>query len=88
MKEQVVYSNINLAGHRKSACCPSCWFSWRYESLLRFGIGGRRFFPRVAAIMISKWFCQIAYKSALLNVMENMMTRMIKMARILFKFIM
>ena len=66
----------------------STWFSWRYESLLLFGIGGRRFFPRVAAIMISKWFCQIAYKGALLNVMENMMTCMIKMTSILFKFIM
>ena len=49
----------------------SSWFSWRYGSLLRFGIGGPRLFPKVAATMISKRFCEIAYKSVLLNVMEN-----------------
>ena len=30
----------------------SSWFFWRYESLLRFGIGELRFVPRVAATMI------------------------------------
>ena len=37
----------------------SSWFSWRYESLPRFGIGGPRFFPRVAATMISKRFVKL-----------------------------
>ena len=40
----------------------SSWFSWRYESLLRFGIGGPRFFPRVAATMISKRFLKLRMK--------------------------
>ena len=33
----------------------SCFF-WRYESSLRFGIGGPRGLPRVTATMISKHF--------------------------------
>ena len=40
----------------------SSWFSWRYESLLLFGIGGPRFFPRVAATMISKCFVKLGIK--------------------------
>ena len=35
------------------------WFSWRYESLLRFGIRGPRFFQRVAATMTSKRFVKV-----------------------------
>ena len=32
------------------------------ELLLRFGIGGPRFFPRVAATMISKRFMKLGIK--------------------------
>ena len=65
--------NINLTGCRKSVCCLQLLVF--LEILLRFGIGGSRFFPRIAATMISKRFCEIAYKSVLLNVMENMKER-------------
>ena len=37
----------------------SSWFSWRYDSLLRFGIGGPRSFPRLATTMISKRFVKL-----------------------------
>ena len=35
------------------------WFSWRYASLLHFGIGGPRIFPMVAATKISKHFLKL-----------------------------
>ena len=63
--------SINFTEHRVHVVYSS-WFSWRYGSLLLFGIGGPRFFPRVAATMISKRFCEIAYKSVLVNVMGSM----------------
>ena len=47
----------------------------RKVSLLRFGIGGPRFFPRVAATMTSKRLCEVGFKSVLLNVIENMKYR-------------
>ena len=40
----------------------SSWFFWRYKSLLCFGIGGPRFFPRVAATMILKRFVKLGIK--------------------------
>ena len=40
----------------------SCQFSWRCESLLRFGIVGPRFSPRVAVTMISKRFMKLGIK--------------------------
>ena len=35
------------------------WSSWRHESLLCFGIGGPRFFVRVALAIISKYFTKL-----------------------------
>ena len=35
------------------------WFSWRYDSLLRFGIAGPRFFLRVHGTMISNCFVKL-----------------------------
>ena len=64
--------NINLTGRRKDACCLQLLVFLEIESLLRFDIGGPRFFPRIAATMISKHFCVIEYKSVLLNVIEKM----------------
>ena len=49
----------------------SSWFSWMYQSLLRFGIGGLSFFPKVTATIISKRFYEIGYKNLLLNIIEN-----------------
>ena len=68
--------NINLAGHRKSAS----WSSWRYESLLRFGIGGLRFFPRFVDTMISKHFDKLC-------IIEYYRKYEVKITCILFKFI-
>ena len=72
---KLLIHNINLTGIERVHVVYSSWFSWRYESLLRFDIGGPRFFPRVATTMISKCFCEIRYKSVLLNVIENMKYR-------------
>ena len=63
--------NIKLIGHRKSASCLQLLVFLEIESLLRFGIRGPRFFPRVAVTMITKRFCEIGYNSVLLNVIEN-----------------
>ena len=38
----------------------SSWFFWRYDSLLSFGIGGPKFFRRVAATMILKSFVKLS----------------------------
>ena len=35
------------------------WFSWRHESLFRFGLGDPRFSPRLAATMILKRFVKL-----------------------------
>ena len=61
----------------------SSWFSWRYGSLLRFGIAGPRFFPSVAATMTSKRFCEIAYKCTF----ECYGNYEVKITRILLKII-
>ena len=58
----------------------SSWFSWRYESLLRFRIGGPRFFLRFAAVMISKRFVKLGIK-------EYYRKYEVKMTPVLFKFI-
>ena len=58
----------------------SSWFSWRYEPLLRFGIGGPRFYPRVAVTMISKCFVK-------LGTFVYYRKHEVKMTRILCKFI-
>ena len=47
------------------------WFSWKYDSLLRFGIGGPKNFPRVAATIISNRFVKLI-NSVHLNFIENM----------------
>ena len=74
-RNKLLIHNIKLTGHRKSACCLQLLVFLEIRSLLCFGIGRSRFFPRVAATMISKRFCEIAFESVLLNVMENMKER-------------
>ena len=59
------------------------WFSWRYESLLRFGIGGPRIFLRVAATTIPQHFV----KPGIMCTIEYYRKYEVKMTCILFKFI-
>ena len=59
------------------------WFSWRHESLLRFGIGGPKFFLRVVATIISKRFVNWVYEGTF----EYYRKYEVKMTRTLFKFI-
>ena len=86
-RNKLFIHNMNLTVHRKSACCLQLlvfleiWAIAISVLAFRFGIGRPRFFSRVAATMISKRFCEIVYKSVLLNVIKNIKTR------ILFKFI-
>ena len=61
-RNKLFIHNINLTSHRKSACCLQLLVFLEYESLLRFGIGGPKFFPRVAATMISKRFVKLGIK--------------------------
>ena len=77
-RNKLLIHNINLTVHRKSVC--NSWFPWRHESSLRFGIGGPRFSPRVAATRISKHFVNLG----IIIYHEKYEG---KMARILFNFI-
>ena len=61
----------------------SSWCSWRYKSLLRFGIGWPRFFARVAARIISKevfllkqrkWVSHLKICYHYVNLVENART--------------
>ena len=54
---KLLIHNINLTTWLHVVYSP--WFSLRYETLLPFGIGGPRFFPRAAATMISKRFVKL-----------------------------
>ena len=86
-RNKLLIHNINLTVHRNSAyltvhrksVCNS-WFPWRHKSSLRFGIGGPRFSPRVAATRISKHFVNLG----IIIYHEKYEG---KMARILFNFI-
>ena len=56
---KLLIHDINLTGHRKSTCCLRLLVFLQIESLLCFGIGGPRIFPRVPATMISKRFVKL-----------------------------
>ena len=58
------------------------WFPWRYESLLRFEIGGPRFFPRVAATMFSHHILKVG----IIVYFKYYIKYQVKMTRILLKF--
>ena len=68
MEEQVAYSQHEF---ERVHVVYSSWFSWRYESLPRFGIEGH-IFPKGCCHHDLKAFCEIGYKSVLLNIIENM----------------
>ena len=64
---KLLIHNTNLTGHRRSAWCLRLLVFleiWPCNdiSLLRFGIGGPRFFLRIAATMISKRFVKLGIK--------------------------
>ena len=59
------------------------WFSWRYELLVCFDIGGPRIFPTVAATMISKRLVKLG----IMCTFEYYRKYEVKTTRILFKFI-
>ena len=58
-RNKLLIHNVNLTGHRKSACFLQLLVFLQIESLLRFGIGSPRFFSRVAGTMISKRFVKL-----------------------------
>ena len=50
---------ISLSGHKKSTCCLRPLTFLETESLLCFGIGGPKFFPRDATTMTLKCFAKL-----------------------------
>ena len=74
-RNKLLIHNINLTGHRKSACClrllvfleiwviAQCWY-WRSQSFLK-GYCHHDL----------KAFCETGYNSVLLNIIENMKYR-------------
>ena len=60
------------------------WFSWRYASLLHFGIGGSQDFPKGCRHQDFKALSETGYNSVLLNIIYRKYE--VKMTRILFQF--
>ena len=58
-RNKLLIHNINLTGHRKSACCLRLLVFLEIWVILSFGVGGLRIFPSSAATMISKRFVKL-----------------------------
>ena len=61
-RNKLLIHKINLTCHRKSACCLQLLVFLEIESSFHLGIGGPRYFPKVAATMISKRFVILGIK--------------------------
>ena len=81
-RNKLLIHNINLTGHRKSACCLQLLVFLEIWVIAPFWHWRTQVFPKGCCHHDLKAFCKIGYKSVLLNIIENM-----KMTRILFKFI-
>ena len=70
MEKKVAYSQRQFDRTQKSACRLRLLVFRRHESSFCFGIGGRRFFIRVAVTIISKSFVKLGI--IVYNIVENM----------------
>ena len=78
-RNKLLIHSMNLTGYRKSACCLRLLVLLEIWVIALFSIGGLKFFPRVAATMVSKRFVKLGIKVHFWI--------LVKMIRILFKFI-
>ena len=61
-RNKLLIHNINLTGHRKSACCLQLLVFLEIWVIAPFWYWRTRFFPRIAATMISSVFVKLRIK--------------------------
>ena len=74
-RNKLLIHNINLAGHRKSACCLQLLVFLEIWVIAPFWHWRTQAFPKGCCHHDLKAFCEIWYKSVLLNIIENMKKR-------------
>ena len=82
--EQVTFHNINLTGHRKSACCLGLLVSLEIWVIAEIWHWRSQGFPKGCCHHDLKVFCKTGYNSILLNIIKKYE---VKMTHILFRFI-
>ena len=71
-RNKLLIHNINLTGHRKSACCLQLLVFLEIWVIAPFWHWRTQVFPKGCCHHDLKVLCEIGYKSVLLNIIENM----------------